>query len=660
MTWIVAAEAMAFAVYAQMLLARRGWPGLLAYALALALWWWAVRQDGRLLGETRPLPALSFETRPWYRCRWRLLLLGVSGVATVVNVIYSWDDTFETAGVIAWVVSVTAFVAAFWEYSPRSSPARTVVDHDGVRLSWPTATFLIVLVLGAVFRLWHLHETPPEMTMDHAYHLLDILDLVEYGQRPSFFCRNFGREPWQFYWTAALIRLTGLEIDFYTLKLGTALAGLLTLPGVYLMARELYGRWVGLSAAAFVAVASWPVILSRLGLRSPFAPLASAWTFYFMLRGLRTGHRNDFLLLGLALGMGLYGYSAFRAIPLAVALCWGAVWLTARHGDLGRRFRWVNPVLATLSALLVFIPLGAFMLCRPDAFWERSSWYLTDNEIPGQPVWVFLRNIGNLALMFHWRGDGHYLSGLQYEPVLDPILAGLMILGLAIAVAHIVARRGRAGLTLGLLVAGAVALVPSALSLAFPRENPSAMRASSAIPVIFTLAALPAGLWIEGVVRASRRRWQRVLAGVGVAVLVVALVLVNGRRVFTHYVEGYRRAVVNTSEIAAAIRGFDATVGSVNDAYVVAWPHWVDVRVLAFELGIPNWSNRLDSADQAEEHAGEERAQMYVLHPADSAGLQRLRRLFPDGLTRTYHSQWGHDFVLYIYLPSPTMEQPGE
>lgn len=93
-------------------------------------------------------------------------------------------------------------------------------------------------------------------------------------------------------------------MGFDALKLGTALVGVLTLPGVYLMVGEAVGWWVGLWATSFAAVASWPVILSRLGLRCPFAPLVSTWTFYLLLRGLRSGRRNDYLLLGLLLGAG--------------------------------------------------------------------------------------------------------------------------------------------------------------------------------------------------------------------------------------------------------------------------------------------------------------------------------------------------------------------
>ena len=112
--------------------------------------------------------------------------------------------------------------------------------------------------------------------------------------------------------------------------------------------------------------------------------------------------------------------------------------------------------------------------------------------------------------------------------------------GMALAICAQVILSRQVGLGLALY---AVALLPSALSLSFPDENPSVMRTGNAIPVVFTLVALPVGVWTEGVARAWQRRRQRVLACPLVAVLVAALAWVNGQRVFVRYLEGYLEAL---------------------------------------------------------------------------------------------------------------------
>jgi len=55
-----------------------------------------------------------------------------------------------------------------------------------------------------------------------------------------------------------------------------------------------------------------------MGLRYPFTPFFAAISFYFVMRALKHQKRNDFLMAGFWLGLGLYGYIPSRNVPLAV------------------------------------------------------------------------------------------------------------------------------------------------------------------------------------------------------------------------------------------------------------------------------------------------------------------------------------------------------
>ncbi len=68
------------------------------------------------------------------------------------------------------------------------------------------------------------------------------------GRRASSFPRNTGREAIQMYLTAGIIQLFNTGYTFISLKIGTILAGLLTLPYLYLLGKELGNRRVGLFA----------------------------------------------------------------------------------------------------------------------------------------------------------------------------------------------------------------------------------------------------------------------------------------------------------------------------------------------------------------------------------------------------------------------------
>ena len=137
--------------------------------------------------------------------------------------------------------------------------------------------------------------------------------------RPIFsFPRNTGREAIQMYWTLLMSWIFGTGLTFLSLKIGTVLLGLFTLPYMYLLGKEVASQRVGLLAFFLTGIGYWPNVISRIGLRFPLYPLFVAPMLLYLIRGLRTRHRNDFILSGIFLGLGLHGYSPFRIVPFLV------------------------------------------------------------------------------------------------------------------------------------------------------------------------------------------------------------------------------------------------------------------------------------------------------------------------------------------------------
>jgi hypothetical protein len=673
------------ATLGQILLSHQDLRGLIFYALAVLILLIALDRDKhfQLASPHRdvehPIPIPTTSTPQRSRRRWRWLLLPFALTNAVVAFLAASDNTYRWYGVLTWLLAIGLFLIIFWERaSARPLWQRPASSRNGWRLGWTALALIGLVALGFWFRFWQLDAVPPEMTSDHVEKLLDVHDLVT-GQRPIFFVRNTGREPWQFYWTLMLIRLFDLPTKFFALKLGTAIVGTLMLPGVYLLGRELFDRRVGLWATLFAAVASWPVILSRVGLRFPFAPAVTAWSLLFLLRGLRDGRRNDFLLLGLTLGIGLQGYTAFRAMPLAVVVCW-ALALVIRPSSLAIQPRSFlrNALLTVLIAVVVFIPLGRFSLEHPDDFWRRSFSRMADpiRPIPDSPLVTFGKNLLNLAAMFHWRGDDVWVNTLSYAPVLDPLLGGLLILGLVVLFWRTL--RLRDPLSPLLLIAGVILLLPSALSLAFPVENPSVVRAGGAIPVVMVIAALPVGLGFQHGLSVLQEKpgpehrgpgftaqitlynWRHLLLATSALALTVAVTVVNYQRYFNDYREQYDLNALNTTEIAGAIRAFVESGGDASNAWIIAWPYWIDTRGVGIELGDPPWNNvvlepeELDEQASAAEAAVDAPPRFYVLHPQDTGSLEQLQTLFPRGQSSLYVSRYpGRDFVTY-HVPRKT------
>ena len=115
----------------------------------------------------------------------------------------------------------------------------------------------------------------------------------------------------------------GLPIDYLMLKISTALVGMLAIPAMYVVGRELGGAPLGLVAAALCAWSKWPTLGARRGLTFAWAVFPAALFLAAILRYMRRGDRPSALSAGFWLGLGQYGYNAFKIVPAMVPLAFG-------------------------------------------------------------------------------------------------------------------------------------------------------------------------------------------------------------------------------------------------------------------------------------------------------------------------------------------------
>jgi 4-amino-4-deoxy-L-arabinose transferase-like glycosyltransferase len=120
---------------------------------------------------------------------------------------------------------------------------------------------------------------------------------------------------------------------------------------IYLLGARVYGRRVGLVAAVLLQIIP-AVSFYGLGM-TPDTPLIFFWllSLYFLHRAWSGGAASDWLLLAVALGLGLLSkYAiAFMYIPAALLLA------TTRQGRLRLRTPW--PYLSLVLSLLFFLPV---------------------------------------------------------------------------------------------------------------------------------------------------------------------------------------------------------------------------------------------------------------------------------------------------------------
>ncbi|MGA9532379.1 MAG: glycosyltransferase family 39 protein, partial [Anaerolineales bacterium] len=495
------------------------------------------------------------------------------------------------------------------------------------------------------------------MWSDQAEKLLDVRDVLN-GDHKIFFARNSGREAIEFYWAVLFGKLFGTGLSFMTLKLVTTVAGFLAMPFLYLFGREIGGRRVGLLGMLLAGFAFWPNITSRAGLRMPLNELFVAAALFYLLRGLRRGTRNDFLWSGLAVGLGLQGYSGARVLPLAVLVAMVLYLLYERAGT--RRMRvMVGFSGLVLVSIIGFLPLFRVLIDTPDQVLYRTLTRIgtVEQPYPDPPVLVFLRNTWDILKMFSWDNGQIWIETVPHRPALDWVTGAFFHLG--IVAAAIGAWRRRRWDLLFLVVSIPIFLLPSSLALAFPNENPAPNRVTGAIVPVFTLAAVMMDAtytWARR--RLDRGRWRFSL--VLVMGLLATAAAVNYRLVFDTYAKQERASAWNATEAGKVMRGFDQSVGDYEHVFLVYYPFWMDSRLVAIEAGAPIRDYSIQPEDVGSQQLDPAAYSLFLLKPEDVGSMTLLDSLYSRGTLTLYRSAVpDRDFFLFL-VPPEIEATPGD
>ena len=610
------------------------------------------------------LPADAPRPGAW-TVRWEGLLIGV--VLMLATFLFfgapkGQAHNFNAANTLLWLLSIGYIVWALWE--PRDHPIRAwlgqlpgAVRQPVWKLSISRWAVLLVVVVGIVlfYRFYRLETLPAEMVSDHAEKLLDVQDVLN-GQYHVFFPRNTGREFFQFYWTALMVVLLDIPVSFMALKMGTVLTGLVVLLYIYRLGFELGNRWVALFALAFCGISYWANIMSRIGLRFPLYPFFTAPLLFYLLRGLRQMDRNDFIKAGLWLGLGLHGYTAYRVVPLLVVLGVGLYILHHKDSELRKRAFYGLAIIALVS-LAVFMPLARFAVDDPQMFIYRSLTRVGESErpLPGPAPVIFARNTWNALTMFFYDDGDVWVHSITHRPALDIVSAALMFIGMVMAMARYLQRRDsdpRHWVDLFLLLSIPLLLLPSIMSLAFPNENPNLNRTAAAYIPAFMLVGMGLDALFKHVSASLPGKTGVTFASVLGVVLFGWSAWQNYDLLFVQYDQSFRGMSWNSTEMGQSIREFESLTGSQGNAYVVAYPYWVDTRLVGVESGHPDRDLAIAPDRLADTQASRE-AKLFVLNREDTGALNTLMGLYPEGRFWVRPSRTPtKDFILFMVPPA--------
>jgi hypothetical protein len=436
-----------------------------------------------------------------------------------------------------------------------------------------------------------------------------------------------------------VMKLSATGFTFLGLKIGTVLLGLAALPFIYLLGRELGNPMVGILALFLFGISYWMNVIARIGLRFPLYPLFTAATLLYLIRGLRTLSRNDFLLCGIVLGLGLHGYSPFRVVPLVVVLGFGLFIL--HHGSWEiRKAALQGFAVVVMTSLIIFLPLLRYWTEEPANFGFRAlSRIGIDGTQYVDSVWIiFVSNLYRALLMFNWDDGNIWVNSIPERPALDVVTAALFVVGVILLVVRYFQKWDWRDPFL--LLSIPVLLLPSALSLAFPLENPALNRAGGAAVAAILVSARAFEGWLAG---AGGER-KRLLIAYGLALVLLSVsVLQNYNLVFHVFDPSYRRAVWNSTEMAQVIKEHK----NMETAWIVPYWQWVDTRLPAIWLGdvtgdLALWPDEFFATKQI---SG---AKLFIFKPEDLETEIFLKQIYPEGtLSRYTSASIGKDFMIF-------------
>ncbi len=350
---------------------------------------------------------------------------------------------------------------------------------------------IAILIIAAFLRLYNITQLPPGLYPDEAMNGNNALEALSTGPPAGgfkvFYPENNGRE-------GLFINIQAMFLKFlmpfnndnpepWMLRLASAIFGILTVLGLYFLAKELFkSEKIALLSSFFLATSFWHINFSRIGFRAIMAPFFAVWAFYFLLKALNSDkYKLASVIGGISLGLGFHSYIAFRAMPAAAIIAWVFYWFKNKDKVFRKKII-ISAILFTVSALIMFAPLGIYFLKHPQDFFGRTT-QVSVMSSPS-PVKILGLNVLKTAGMFNFAGDWNWRHNYAGKPELFWPIGIMFATGLFLGIYYLFKKEERTPFVILFFW-----LVIAALPVVVSQEGiPHALRSILLIPPAFILA----------------------------------------------------------------------------------------------------------------------------------------------------------------------------
>ncbi len=229
----------------------------------------------------------------------------------------------------------------------------------------------IIVLIAAVLRLWNIGSVPISPDWDEAalgYNAYSILHTArdEYGKFLPIVLRSFDdyKPALYSYFTIPSIIIFGLNV--FSVRLPSAIFGILTVVGVFFLARELFkSEKLTLLCAFLLAISPWHIQFSRIAFESNVGLAFNIFSALFFLRGLK---KPWFLLLSASLmALNLYIYQSEKVFTPLLLL---VLVLIYRKELFSRPKKYL--IISVLALVLIAVPMISYTFTNANAL-ERAK-----------------------------------------------------------------------------------------------------------------------------------------------------------------------------------------------------------------------------------------------------------------------------------------------
>lgn len=401
---------------------------LLLVAIALAVW------AGRRI-EGAAQPAASAPRAGRRAVVWAASTsLGLTLLAIVLYVTRGESWAVRTL----WVLAMVSLVLPLVLTALKGPPLRTL--GAAIWAPWEAPALLALTFAGFGLRFYRITELPDHVDNDVALMGVETLRMMRQHDP-----RWFGLAASEHLRSSHQLQALGFRLfgsDHFGLVLVSVLAGTLTLPVLYVLAREAFSRRVALVATVLLATSYTHIHFSRI-LFGPTATFLLCLSFAHLLRAFRTGRAINWAAAGLAMGLSLLTYDSSRVGP-AIVLAFLAVRAVRHRAEL--RAQLAGWGLFFAGAFVGFGPMTGFVLGDPGSFVGRGNtvmiWSpeilrhsMDKYHVHTLPA-VLLAQVRRTFLTLHLYGDESPHFAFP-RPMVGALAAALCVLGVGIALARL-------------------------------------------------------------------------------------------------------------------------------------------------------------------------------------------------------------------------------